>query len=120
VSAPGKIKRGSIVPVGWTMTMLGGLLIFGLSGTVTVVIGAEGRRAHNHLDRKVEIDRILQALEATPEVRKLPDKAKEKLAALSEEQVRLIYTLSMHMARNARTAAADIDLLLITALIVLS
>jgi hypothetical protein len=115
-----RTKKGATLVMGWTVTVLSVLVIFGSSVAEAAMTGAAWSNTHDRIDRKAEIGGILRALETVPGVQKLPDKAKDKLSGLNNEQVRLIYLLSLHMAHNVHTAAADIDFLLITALIVLS
>jgi hypothetical protein len=115
-----KMKRGAISVKAWMITLLGVRVIFGLSVAEAAMTGAAWSSAPAQIDRKAEIAGILRTLETVPGVQKLPDKAKDKLSALNNGQLRLVYRLSLHMAHNAHTAAADIDFLLIAALIAFS
>ena len=116
-----KIKGILRKPVmAWIVILLFVFFIWGSSTDATEITSPRSGRPYKGIDRKTEIDRILWMLEGRLEVQKLPEKAKDKLSTLNNEQIRLIDSLSVRMAHKAHTIAADIAFLLVTALIVLS
>ena len=62
------------------------------------------------------LDKIIQSLESRMRNHQLPEKVKNKLAAMNDEDLRLVTTLCDRMSG----AGADVAFLLATALIVLS
>jgi hypothetical protein len=64
--------------------------------------------------------KILSILENKTGDKKISKKAKEKLSTLSDDQTRLIISLSEVIANDGQTAGADIAFLLIMILIILS
>jgi hypothetical protein len=69
-------------------------------------------------------DRALNKIEGILESRiknhYLPEKAKNKLAAMNDEEIRLLTSLCDRLSETDDTAGADFALLLATALIILS
>ncbi len=64
--------------------------------------------------------KIIEVLESRIGSQRIPVQAKEKLAAMDEEQLRLIAALCDRMARSGDSPGSDLALLLAAALIVLS
>jgi hypothetical protein len=67
-----------------------------------------------------DLSKIIGILESRIKNRQLPEKAKNKLAAMNDEEIRLVTSLCDRMAGEGDTAGADLALMLVTALIVLS
>jgi hypothetical protein len=67
-----------------------------------------------------DLSGIIGIIESRIKNRRLPEKAKNKLAAMSDEDIRLVTSLCDRMAGSGDTAGADLALMLVTALIVLS
>ena len=67
-----------------------------------------------------DLSGIIGILESRIKNRRLPEKAKNKLAAMNAEEIRLVTSLCDRMAGGGDTAGADLALMLVTALIVLS
>lgn len=63
---------------------------------------------------------VIGILESRIKNHRLPEKAKNKLAAMSDEEIRLVTSLCDRMAGAGDTAGADLALMLVTALIVLT
>lgn len=70
--------------------------------------------------REAEISQILSALKSKVESRRLPPKARAKLATLSDARLRLIASLSKQMLESDRTLPGDVAFLLIASLLILS
>jgi hypothetical protein len=70
--------------------------------------------------RDRDLNKIIGTLESRIKNHHLPEKAKNKLAAMNDEEIRLLKSLCDRLAETADTAGADFALLLATALIVLS
>ena len=88
--------------------------------------GADPRplRVHNvripPVKRDRDLNKIIGTLESRIKNHHLPEKAKSKLAAMNDEEIRLLKSLCDRLSETADTARADFALLLATALIVLS
>jgi hypothetical protein len=67
-----------------------------------------------------DLNKIIGILESRIKNHHLPGKAKNKLAAMNDEEIRLLTSLCDRLSETADTAGADFALLLATALIVLS
>ena len=67
-----------------------------------------------------DLSGIIGILESRIKNHRLPEKAKSKLAAMSDEDIRFVTALCDRMAGSGDTAGADLALMLVTALIVLS
>ena len=67
-----------------------------------------------------DLSGIIGILESRIKNHQLPEKAKNKLAAMNDEEIRLVTALCDRMAGSGDTAGADLALMLVTALIVLS
>jgi hypothetical protein len=67
-----------------------------------------------------DLSGIIGIIESRIKNRRLPEKAKHKLAAMNVEELRLVTSLCDRMAGGGDTAGADLALMLVTALIVLS
>lgn len=104
----------------WAVVLWFLLLGWGFTPVEARPTGAEPARPSGRMERSSEIDEILSALESKFEGRRLPEKAREKLSALSDGQLRLLASLSIRMLRDDRGIAGDIAFFLITSLIVLS
>jgi len=70
--------------------------------------------------RDRDLNKIIGTLESRIKNHHLPEKAKNKLAVMNDEEIRLLKSLCDRMSETADTAGADFALLLATALIVLS
>lgn len=70
--------------------------------------------------RDRDLNKIIWTLESRIKNHHLPEKAKNKLAAMNDEEIRLLKSLCDRLSETADTAGADFALLLATALIVLS
>jgi hypothetical protein len=70
--------------------------------------------------RDHDLNKIIGILESRIKNHHLPEKAKSKLAAMNDEEIRLLKSLCDRLSQTADTAGADFALLLATALIVLS
>ncbi len=70
--------------------------------------------------RDRDLNKIIGILESRIKNHHLPGKAKNKLAAMNDEEIRLLTSLCDRLSETADTAGADFALLLATALIVLS
>ena len=70
--------------------------------------------------RDRDLNKIIGTLESRIKNHHLPEKAKNKLAAMNDEEIRLLKSLCDRMSETADTTGADFALLLATALIVLS
>lgn len=70
--------------------------------------------------REVMLTRIFSVLEARIPRRESSEKAKAKLLALSDRQVRLAASLAERIAEEGHTAVAETAFLLLTVLIILS
>jgi len=76
------------------------------------------RQSQERADR--DLSGIIGILESRIKNHHLPEKAKNKLAAMNVEEIRLVTSLCDRMAGSGDTAGADLALMLVTALIVLS
>jgi hypothetical protein len=70
--------------------------------------------------RDHDLNKIIGILESRIKNHHLPEKAKSKLAAMNDEEIRLLKSLCDRLSQTTNTAGADFALLLATALIVLS
>jgi len=70
--------------------------------------------------RDRDLNKIIWILESRIKNHHLPEKAKNKLAAMDDEEIQLLKSLCDRLSETAHTAGADVALLLATALIVLS
>ena len=70
--------------------------------------------------RDRDLNRIIGILESRIKNHHLPKKAKNKIATMNAEEIRLLTSLCDRLSETADTAGADIAILLATALIVLS
>jgi hypothetical protein len=76
------------------------------------------RLSQERVDR--DLSEIIGILESKIKNRQLPEKAKNKLAAMSDEDIRFVKSLCNRMAGADDTTGADLALMLVTALIVLT
>ena len=67
-----------------------------------------------------DVNRIVHVLESRLKDRRLPAKVRNKLAAMDGEELRLVTMLCDRIAGTGESAGADLALMLVTALIVLS
>lgn len=70
--------------------------------------------------RDRDLNKIIGILESRIKNHHLPEKAKSKLTAMNDEEIRLLKSLCDRLSQTTDTAGADFALLLATALIVLS
>lgn len=70
--------------------------------------------------RAERLNGIVEILESRIKNHQLPEKAKNKLVAMNDEEIRLVASLCDRMAGEGNTAGADLALMLVTAMIVLS
>ena len=70
--------------------------------------------------RDRDLKKIVAVLGSRIKNHHLPEKAKNKLAVMNDEEIRLLASLCDRLSETADTAGADFALLLATALIVLS
>jgi hypothetical protein len=70
--------------------------------------------------RDRDLNKIIGALESRIKNHHLPKKAKNKLAAMNDEEIRILTSLCDRLSETVDTAGADFAFLLATALIVLS
>jgi len=70
--------------------------------------------------RDRDLNKIIGTLESRIKNHHLPKKAKNKLATMNDEEIRLLTSLCDRLSETTDTAGADFALLLATALIVLS
>jgi len=70
--------------------------------------------------RDRDLHKIIGILESRIKNHHLPGKAKNKLAAMNDEEIRLLTSLCDRLSETDNTAGSDFALLLATALIVLS
>jgi hypothetical protein len=75
---------------------------------------------HEAVSVKADAREILLVLEGKIGNHKALEKVKEKLGALDEKQTRLIANLCERVKTSGRTAGADISLLLVSVLVILS
>ncbi len=78
----------------------------------------EGELSQKSRDR--DLKRIIGVLECRIQDHRLAEKAKNKLAAMNNDEVRLVLSLCDRITETGNTAGADFALLLVTAMIVLS
>jgi hypothetical protein len=78
--------------------------------------GGQSMRETGSLDR----GKIIEVLESRIRRSHLSEKAVQKLNAMNDEEIRLVASLCDRISRAGDTAGADVALLLVTALIVLS
>jgi hypothetical protein len=76
------------------------------------------RLSHERADR--DLSRIIGILESRIKNHQLPEKAKNKLATMDDKEIRLVASLCGRITGKGDTAGADLALMLVTALIVLS
>jgi hypothetical protein len=101
-------------------------VIFCVTCTRSLAIAEPGITIHipsqpqNPIAPNAETNRILWFLENKMEGQLLQEKAKNKLAKLNPEQIRLLDSLAARIIKSDHTAASDIAFLLITALIISS
>jgi len=67
-----------------------------------------------------DLNRIVSVLESRVRNHQLPAKVRNKLAAMNDEEIRLVKSLCDRMSKTGETAGSDFALMLVTALIVLS
>lgn len=67
-----------------------------------------------------DLNKIINVLESRIKNHHLPEKAKNKLASMNNEEIRIVSLLCDRMNETGDTAGADFALLLVTAVIVLS
>ena len=72
------------------------------------------------IKRDRDLNKIIGTLESRIKNHHLPKKAKNKLAAMNDDEIRLLTSLCNRLSETADTAGADFAFLLATALIVLS
>ena len=99
------------------------ILIFSVGGPSNVLGGAPHAipsRSLSVTSREIDRLQILSVLADKMEDQRLFGKARDKLSALSDRQMRLIASLSDRISNEGKTAGTDIAFLLITALIILS
>ncbi len=70
--------------------------------------------------RDHDLNKIIGILKSRIKNHHLPEKANSKLAAMNDEEIRLLKSLCDRLSQTTDTAGADFALLLATALIVLS
>lgn len=90
------------------------------SKTFGAIRGTKLDNPNSVIKRENVMLKILSILENKMGDHKISEKAKEKLSTLSDEQTRLIISLSEVIANDGQTAGADIAFLLIMILIILS
>jgi hypothetical protein len=102
------------------------IVVFEGSSAASVVTRSDGMPARLQ-DRELsqemrgrELNKIIGALESRIKNHHLPEKAKKKLAAMNDQEFRLVKSLCDRMSETGDTAGADFVLLLVTAVIVLS
>ena len=99
------------------------ILIFSV-GSPSIVSGGASHaipsRSLSVTSRETDRLQVLSVLADKMEDQRLFGKARDKLSALSDRQMRLIASLSDRILNEGKTAGADIAFLLITALIILS
>ncbi len=71
-------------------------------------------------DRDTDLNKIIKVLEGRIKNHHLPKKAKNKLAAMNDDDIRIVKSLCDRLSKTGDTASADFALLLVTAVIVLS
>jgi hypothetical protein len=76
-------------------------------------------RARHVMHFSADVSKILSVFENRIEDQQLLERAKDKLLALDQRQLRLIASLSERVAKEGNTAGSDIAFLLMTALITL-
>ena len=81
---------------------------------------SHARTASLSRQRAERLNGIVEILESRIKNHQLPEKAKNKLVAMSDEEIRLVASLCSRMAGEDNTAGVDLALMLVTALIVLS
>ncbi len=90
-------------------------------GSSKAVDRAPHREINIHeMNQNAPMAKILPVLESKISDQKLLEKAKEKLAAMGDAEIRLIASLCERISGDRGTPDADIAFLLVTALIVLS
>jgi hypothetical protein len=71
-------------------------------------------------NRDSDLNKIIKVLESRIKNHHLPNRAKNKLAAMNDEDIRIVKSLCDRLSETGDTASADFALLLVTAVIVLS
>lgn len=74
----------------------------------------------SRVNRDRDLNKIIKVLESRIKDHHLPKKARNKLAAMNDEKIRIVKSLCDRMSEIGDTASADFALLLVTAVIVLS
>ena len=77
-------------------------------------------RGMSQANRDSDLNKIIKVLETRIKNHHLPRKAKNKLAAMNDEDIRIVKSLCDRLSKTGDTASADFALLLVTAVIVLS
>ena len=67
-----------------------------------------------------DLIRIVSVLESRVRNHPLPAKVRSKLAAMNDDEIRLVTSLCDHISKTGETTGSDLALMLVTALIVLS
>lgn len=110
-----------ITPMVLPLLWLFGTLVADSSGALAAVTGPRAQNPSTSVvARRADPGRILAVLELKMGGSTLPGKAKDKLSALTDAQVRLVASLADRIADKGHTPSADIAFLLIAALIILS
>ena len=76
------------------------------------------RPSHDRNDRK--LDKVIEVIEDRMNDRRLPAKVVQKLSTMPEKDFRLVSALCDRLAKEGDSTGADVALLLVTALIVVS
>lgn len=113
-----------------TKILLSGLLIILLSTSAFegVSLALPHAAAHHYqgpfappkVANERDLWRVINILESRIGSRRIPDQAKDKLAAMNEKEFRLVEALCDRIARSGDSPGSDLALLLAAALIVLS
>ena len=72
------------------------------------------------INKDCDLNKIINVLESRIKSHHLPEKAKNKLAAMKDEEIQILKSLCDRMSETGDTTSADFALLLATAVIVLS
>lgn len=99
----------SIVPTGVSTAA-------GQSGTAALF----PTRAVHAFDHRAELRKVLSVVEHRTKDGKVLDKMREKLAAMSDRELRLAASLCERIARDDESAGSDIAFSIVMALVVLS
>ena len=104
----------------WTAFLMLSALILNSSIALGETNGFDLENPHKTIHPEAEVRKILLVLENKIGDQKLLERAKDKLAALSERQTRLLASIADRIDSNAQTSGADIGFLIMTVLIILS